>query len=161
MILVGKVNDGPSRYLSKHLVKQVKVLVIIEINEKNKVFPLDVITRLYAKEGLSAREIAKRFSCSKSTVLKQLKKNGIKIRLRHLPHGRQSQPRFGNKRIHGKITSHKEEMKTVGVIKNLYDKGLSLREICKIMSEMKIPTKNKSRKWHPEMIKRILSNIKK
>lgn len=39
-----------------------------------------VLRKLYVKDMLSTREIADRFLCDKRTVLRHLKKNGIKVR---------------------------------------------------------------------------------
>lgn len=34
--------------------------------------------------------------------------------------------------------------------------GMSLRSIAKTLNELKVPTKNKGKKWHPEMVRRVL-----
>lgn len=51
------------------------------------------------------------------------------------------------------------EQRVVLIIKELHEKGLSLREIAKILEEMKIVTKNLGRRWHQEMVRRILRNL--
>jgi hypothetical protein len=33
--------------------------------------------------------------------------------------------------------------------------GLSLRAIARCLDQMKVPTKMKGKKWHPEMVERI------
>lgn len=39
------------------------------------------------------------------------------------------------------------------------DEGLSLRAIARCHDEMKVPTKNRGVKWHPEMIRRIICHL--
>ena len=34
--------------------------------------------------------------------------------------------------------------------------GLGLRAIARCLEQMKVPTKSQGKKWHPEMVKRIL-----
>ncbi|MBT4792006.1 MAG: hypothetical protein HON90_10575, partial [Halobacteriovoraceae bacterium] len=36
---------------------------------------------------------------------------------------------------------------------------LSLRAIARCLDEMKVPTKQRGKKWHPEMVRRILDLI--
>lgn len=130
--------------------------VNITLKEDNPLSSVHFLSDLYLKKGLSAAQIAKEIVSSKSAVLSALKKFQIPIREPHLPHGRQSQTKYGDKRFKGLVTSFKKEEETAKAIKDMADKGLSLREICKILTTMKIPTKNKHRKWHPEMLRRIL-----
>jgi hypothetical protein len=47
----------------------------------------------------------------------------------------------------------------VDSIKQMKIEGLSLRAIARCLDQMKIPTKLKGKKWHPEMIKRILESL--
>ena len=113
---------------------------------------------LYTQKGLSAAQIAKEFSSSKSSVLKALRHFEIPIREPHLPHGRHSQTRYGERRFKEKTAPFKKEERVVKTITELAKEGLSYRRICEILTNMKVPTKNKGRKWHPEMIRRILRN---
>ena len=113
---------------------------------------------LYTPKRLSAAQIAKEFSSSKSSVLKALRHFEIPIREPHLPHGRHSQTRYGERRLKEKTTPFKKEERVIKTIKELAKEGLSYRRICELLTSMRIPTKHKRRKWHPEMIRRILGN---
>lgn len=132
----------------------------ITFKEESPLSSVHFLSDLYLKKGLSAAQIAQEITSSKSAVLSALKKFQIPIREPHLPHGRQSQAKYGQKRFKGLVTSFKKEEEIAKAIKDMTDKGLSLREVCKILTTMKIPTKNKHRKWHPEMIRRILGSNK-
>ena len=80
------------------------------------------------------------------------------VREKSKPHGRQSQIRFGKRLVKGKIKKYCIEQHVIKVVKEMGTQGLSLRQIAKNMSYMKIPTKENGRKWHPQMIKRILQS---
>lgn len=51
---------------------------------------------------------------------------------------------------------HAQESRVIGMIKHLRLEGLTYRKIAEILTEMKIPTKKRGQKWHPEMVRRIL-----
>jgi len=34
--------------------------------------------------------------------------------------------------------------------------GMTLRQIARFLSEIGVPTKNRGKKWHPEMVNRII-----
>lgn len=53
---------------------------------------------------------------------------------------------------------HKTEQRVIDAIRQMKDEGLSLRAIARCLDGMKVPTKNRGKKWHPEMVKRILDN---
>jgi hypothetical protein len=49
----------------------------------------------------------------------------------------------------------------VNSIKQMKAEGLSLRAIARCLDLMKVPTKMRGKKWHPEMVKRILDDDQK
>ena len=118
------------------------------------------LSELYLKKQLSAAEIANKLKISKTTILKKLKEFNITTRAPHLPHGRLSQTKYGMKLQKGTLKPLKKEMRVIALIKKLHAKKLSYRNICEILINMGISTKNKSRKWHPEMIRRIIDRRK-
>ena len=75
-----------------------------------------------------------------------------------MPHGHPAQPKFGEKIRKGKAVPHQVEQRVVETVKKLRAEGLTLRKIAEILDEMKVPTKQRGKKWHPEMIKRILGS---
>ncbi len=77
----------------------------------------------------------------------------------HQPHGRQSQPRYGQKKVEGKVAYHRTEQRVINAVREMRANGLTLRAIASCLGEMKIPTKCRGKKWHPEMVKRILEQM--
>ncbi len=72
------------------------------------------------------------------------------------PHGRQSQPRYGERRLNGRVVAYQAEQKVVTAVRQMREQGLSLRQIAKNLSAMGIPTKCSGQKWHPEIVRRLL-----
>lgn len=108
------------------------------------------------ESGQSIRQIAKYFNKSYSGTRAVLIRHGIALRTPHLPHGNNSQLKFGQKRTHGTIKIHKKEYELILKIKKLKKQNYSLRKICEYLNHKKISTKQKSTQWQPEMIRRIL-----
>lgn len=54
---------------------------------------------------------------------------------------------------------HKIEQRMIEVISQLRDKGLTLRQIAQVLTDMKIATKCRGKAWHPEMVRRILEHL--
>lgn len=87
-------------------------------------------------------------------------KAGIPLREACLPHGRQSQPKYGQRKLKGNVVEYKLEQKIINAVAQMSEQGLSLRQIAKNLSAMGVPTKCDGKKWHPEMVKRLLSYAK-
>lgn len=119
---------------------------------KNSIF----LNQKYVVEGLSARQIAREIFSSKMAVLDALKRFGIPVRAPHYHHGHPSQARYGQHYRKKKLVEHHVEERVIAIIKELHDKGLSLRQIATILSDMKIVTKCQGKRWHQEMVRRIL-----
>lgn len=85
-----------------------------------------------------------------------LAKFDIPAREPHLPHGHPSQPKFGEKIRKGKAVIHVVEQRVIETVWKLKEEGLSLRKIAEVLDQMKIPTKERGKKWHPEIVRRIL-----
>jgi hypothetical protein len=109
-------------------------------------------------EGLSIRQIADEFLSSKEAVRMGLIHAGIQLRESGKPHGRQSQAKYGQRRENGKVVDYKKEQKIIVSARQMWEQGLSLRQIAKNLSAMGVPTKCNGKKWHPEMIRRVLSS---
>lgn len=84
-------------------------------------------------------------------VLDALKRFGIPIREPNHHHGRPSQPQFGKKFRKNVLIKHAAEQRVIDIINALRERGLSLREIAKILGD-----KQHGQRWHPEMVRRIL-----
>jgi hypothetical protein len=114
---------------------------------------------MIAKEyesGNSLRELSRKYKVCKSKIKKLLleekltmRKSGNTLLLNH-------SLSYGRKRIKGQVVDYKKELTIINAIKLMEENGNSLRMICKTLTAMKIPTKQKGQKWHPEMIRRIL-----
>ena len=91
-------------------------------------------------------------------MLAALREFNIPIRDPHKPHGNHFQLRYGVKRIKVRLSNHQSEAQVIETIKKLRTDGLTYRRICEILIDMGVPTKNRFRKWHPEMVRRILES---
>lgn len=147
---------GPSASLIELLCRPPEILDLLEFPHTPLFRQNNVLQQKYVVEGLSIAQIAKEFLSSKEAVRKGLFNAGVALREQHKPHGRQSQPRYGQHKIKGKVIEYKLEQKIVMAIKQMHAQGLSLREIAKNLSAMGVPTKCNGIKWHPEMVKRII-----
>jgi hypothetical protein len=112
----------------------------------------------YLEKGLSIAQIAAEIFSSKQAVSGGLKRFGIPLRRPHRPHRHPSQPRYGRKISEGQATEHKTEAKVIEAITEMRATGMGLRAIARCLSQMGIPTKCRGKKWHPEMVRRILAS---
>lgn len=110
----------------------------------------------YVEKRLSIAQIAEEIASSKSTIRSALKRFKIPIREKGNPGFRPAQVPFGYRRERGLLAPYLEEQKIIEAIMKMADGGVSYRKICEFLSTMKVPTKMRGRKWHPEMIRRIL-----
>jgi hypothetical protein len=111
-------------------------------------------------EGLSTAQIAAQIFSSKDSVQKGLRLAGIPARVSHQPHGRQSQPRYGQKRVDGKVAEHKTEQRVINAVRKMRANGLTLRAIASCLGEMKIPRpsvggRSGIRRWLSESLNRV------
>ena len=116
------------------------------------------LTEKYAVEGLSIAQIAALCFASKEAVRSGLIRSNIPLREPHKPHGRRAQPRYGEKVVKDCVVPHQAEQRAVDAILEMASQGLGLRQIAKVLNQMKVPTKCRGKSWHPEMVKRILAH---
>lgn len=107
-------------------------------------------------ESLSIRQIAEQVISSKEAVRAEILRQGIPLREKSQHHGRPAQLKFGQRVIKDNLIEHKTEQRAVESIRQMKAEGLSLRAISRCLDQMKVPTKMRGKKWHPEMVKRIL-----
>lgn len=117
-----------------------------------------VLHQKYVIEGLSIRQIADEFLSSKEAVRMGLLNAGIPLRERSKPHGRQSQVKYGQRRVQGKVVDNMKEQKIIVSVQQMWQQGLTLRQIAKNLSAMGVPTKCNGQKWHQEMVRRLLNS---
>ncbi len=87
---------------------------------------------------------------------KKLKEIGVEFREHGQHHGRPAQVRYGQKIRCGRTESHLGELRVIKAVMEMQEGGLSLRKIAKVLTNFKVPTKCRGKKWHPQMIKRIV-----
>ena len=148
-------DSSPARYYSSKPQLVDFIIVQEDQNWKNKGF----LQQKYVSEGLSLRQIAAEVSSSKQTVCKNLKLFGIPLRNKSHHHGNPSQERFGQRIVKNSLIDHQHEQRVIESVRRMKDEGLGLRAIARCLDELKIPTKNRGKKWHPEMVKRVLSRL--
>lgn len=107
----------------------------------------------YVVEGLSIDQISKLIFSSKESVRRGLLKVGIPVRE---PHKNPSRIRYGQRKQKGRPVRHLDEERVITTIKEMREQGLSLRQIATFLSKIGVPTKQRGKGWHPEMIARIL-----
>ena len=110
-----------------------------------------VLHQKYVVEGLSIRQIADEFLSSKEAVRVGLMNAGIPLREKSKLHGRPSQVKYGQRSAKGRVVDFEKEKKIILSVKQMWDQGLSLRQIAKNLSAMGVPTKCDGKKWHPEI----------
>ena len=115
-----------------------------------------VLKQKYLKDYLSTRQIAKEFSCSKTKIRNLLLKYKIPLREPSRCHYKCNSRIYGKKKVNGKIVDHKRELKIIENIKELYIKGVGPNTIAKVLSTMKIPTKQHKKDWHHRTIIKLL-----
>ncbi len=116
----------------------------------------NVLKQKYLKNYLSIREIAKKFSCSKTKIRDLLLKYEIPLRKPSKYHQGYDSRTYGKKKVNGKTVDHKRELKTIETIKELYLKDINPNMIAKVLSTMKIPTKQQKTSWHHHTIINLL-----
>ncbi len=115
-----------------------------------------MIREKYEQEGLSIAQISSQILCSKDAVRHALKAEGVVIREPGKHHGHPSQPKYGDHYRNGKLIRHLGETRVRRTVLEMKEAGLSLRQIAKFLDQIGVPTKCRGKKWHPEMVKRIL-----
>lgn len=161
MARLARIGKNRKRWRAKYescelSVPPLQATVIIDFEVSKNTFKKSVFQELYVENGLSKRQISKQLLCSKSTVDKQLKIFSIESREKSQHHGRPAQPSYGSQYRKGKLTHHLGEKRVVRTILEMHEQELSLRQIAKFLDMIGVPTKNRGKKWHPQMIKRIL-----
>ena len=111
----------------------------------------------YSVEGFSTSQIAKKIFSSREAVRRGILNAGIQIREPNRPHGHPAQPRYGEKIYCGKSKPYIAEQRVINAILGLNAQKLSLRQIASFLDQIGVPTKCRGRKWHPQMIARILA----
>lgn len=107
------------------------------------------------------RQIAAEFASSKTAVRSALVRLGIPLWERgENPHRTHCLP-FGKRLMKGKVVDDEREQRVTQSVLKMHEEGLSNCAIARVSTEMKTPTKERARKWHPEMVRQILIRNKR
>jgi hypothetical protein len=117
----------------------------------------DYLHQKYVVEGLSLRQIAAENFTSTHVIKSLLVKFEIPVRAPHDTGLRNASARFGTKRRQGKLVENLAEVRVINAIKEMQSQGMTLRQIATFLSQVGVPTKQRGKAWHPEMVRRVLS----
>lgn len=119
----------------------------------------DFLHQKYVIEGFSIAQISRQILSSRAAVRDGLSEFGIACLQRGRPGKRPAQVAYGHRMVNGELLQHEGEQAVISVIQKMAGKGTSLREICEYLSMMRVPTKRRGIRWHPEMVRRILKRL--
>ena len=116
----------------------------------------DYLHQKYVVEGLSLRQIAAENFTSTDVIRGLLVRFELPIRPAHATGVRNASARFGTKRRQGKLVENLAEVRVINAIKEMQTQGMTLRQIATFLSQVGVPTKQRGKSWHPEMVRRAL-----
>ena len=117
--------------------------------------PASVLKQKYLQDGLSPREIAREFSCSRTYIRSLLLKYNIPLR-EPADYSKDDGRVYGKRKVGFKTVDHKAELRTIAAIKAMYSEGVRIAAIARFLDAMKIPTKQQGRGWQRGMVAKIL-----
>jgi hypothetical protein len=120
-----------------------------------------VLHQKYAVEKRSLRQIAAEFASSKTAVRNALARFGIPLRETGKSPNRTHNLPFGKRCIGGVAVDHKGEQRVISSILKMHREGLSNCAIARVLTEMKVPTKQQGKAWHHEMVRQVLRRSKR
>jgi len=120
----------------------------------------DFLQQKYVLEQRSIAQIARETVSSRAAIRGALIRFGIKRRERGKPGRRPAQTPYGYRKADGLIVPHQGEQKVIEAIQKMVNDGMSYRKICDFLTSIGVPTKRRGRKWHPEMVSRILKSTR-
>lgn len=149
---------GDQREPRKFLTPPSELSKTIEFSVHGQVKNPEFLHEKYVVEKLSIAEIARLTSSSESTVLKYLRKAGVKSR--GVAGKSKSRLAYGEAWRHKQVVPHKAELATIERINSLRSQGFSYWKIAEILNSMKVPTKTRRGKWHARYVQKILAGSK-
>lgn len=151
---MGPVLDASSQYTENVLIPQFSMES--DTYTTSPLISESVLKQEYLENGLSTRDIAKEFACSKTHIRDLLVK--YKIPLKNPYQSPKHNGRaYGKKKVNGRVVIHKAEQRTIETIKNMYkEEGLHPKAIARLLDTMKVPTKHQGKSWHHHTITTIL-----
>ncbi len=120
-----------------------------------------VLHQKYVLEKRSMRQIAAEFASSKTAIRGALIRFGIPLRVTGKSPNRMHNLPFGKRCLAGKVVDHKGEQRVISSVLRMHGEGLSNCAITRVLTQMKVPTKQQGRGWHHEMVRQILVRHKR
>lgn len=150
-------NNGPSVSHLELFCSTAQVIDLIPFSMNKPWENASLLHEKYVVLGLSLKQIAREFFCSKNTIRSALRRSGIRLRKRQ-EKGRASNPRYGLKPMKGYPVTNFGEQRIITAIMEMQKDGLSFTKIAKFLTAAGVPTKMRRRKWHPEVVRQICLN---
>jgi len=119
---------------------------------KSKTF----LTQKYITEQRSIAQISREILSSRASVRRALIEFGIPLRRQGQPGLRPAQVPYGFRRQDGLLVPHLGEQRIIQSVRKMSSDGLSYRKICEFLTALGVPTKNRGKKWQPEIVRRLL-----
>lgn len=115
-----------------------------------------VLRQFYLEKGHSVKQMSVLLGCGTTTIKKwlrhyKIKKNPVQ-EVRH-----RANLKYGQKLVNNKPVQHKQESQIKQAIIDMYvNEELSITAIARLLTQMKIPTKKRGKKWDHSVISDIL-----
>jgi len=142
-------------------VLQPKTTITSMVNTLPVTFNEAVLHQKYVLEKRSLRQIAREFASSKTTIRQALVRFGIPLKNKGSSVNRVHALPFGKRCVNGAVMQHKGEQQVIRSVLKMHREGLSNNAIARVLTEMKIPTKQQGKAWHHEMVRQILLRSKR
>jgi hypothetical protein len=142
-------------------VLQPKTTITSEVKTLPVTFNKAVLHQKYALEKRSMRQIAAEFASSKTAIRDALIRFKIPLRETGKSPNRTHSLPFGKRCVGGIAVDHKGEQQVISSILKMHREGLSNCAIARVLTEMKVPTKQQGKAWHHEMVRQVLLRSKR
>lgn len=146
------LDNGPSRPYPQLFRSIAQVPDLIPFSKNRPWENASLLHEKYVVLGLSLKQIAREFFCSKNTIRSALIRTGIPVRERQ-EKGRSSNPRYGTKPTKGHPVDHLGEQRVIKTVIDMRNDGISFPKIAKFLTGAGVPTKTRRKKWHPEVVR--------
>ena len=133
-----------------------KTTITSIVNTLPVTFNEAVLHQKYVMERRSLRQIAREFASSKTAIRQALVRFGIPLNKTGSSVNRVHALPFGKRCVNGVVVQHKGEQQVISSILKMHREGLSNNAIARVLTEMKIPTKQQGKAWHHELVRQIL-----
>ena len=133
-----------------------KTVIQSRIKTGSVTFNKAVLHQKYVLEGRSLRQIAREISSSKTGVRQALIRFGIPLKRKGRSNNRVHSLPFGKRCVNSAVVQHKGEQQVISSILKMHREGLSNCAIARVLTEMKVPTKQQGKAWHHEMVRQVL-----